>query len=253
MVMESNRNDEPVRALFVGDSHFHIRRGAEEQRRFELFIELLDRHAGVPDVVLLGDIFDFWFDYPHFVMKGYEPLVAACERVREGGSRLHFVGGNHDIWAAEYLHGRLGTAARGGPVDLALDGRRVRCQHGDGLLARDLLYRTFRNVVRHPAGVALAKALHPEALFALSTWLSGGSRHCRRDEVAKIERKAVRWLARQRDPAWDQLVMGHVHHAFSVTAGGRGLCCLGGWLETLNYGCWRGGRFEHRVYGAAGR
>jgi UDP-2,3-diacylglucosamine hydrolase len=244
--MKSNSYDDRIRALFVADTHFHIRRHQAEERRFTLLLALLNRYAGVPHLVLLGDIFDFWFDYPHFVMKGYEPLLAALDTARSAGSCIHFIGGNHDIWAAEYLHRRLGTAAHGGAIDLDLDGQRVHCQHGDGLLDRNLLYKTFRKIVRNPAGIWLGKALHPEALYAFSTWLSANSRHCTRDEIAVIERKANDWLARQRNPEWDHLVIGHVHHACTVTIASRRLTCLGGWLDSLNYGIWRDGMLEHR-------
>jgi UDP-2,3-diacylglucosamine hydrolase len=243
--MQCNHNDGAARALFVADSHFRVRRDAAEQHRFERFVDLLDRFAGIGEVILLGDIFDFWFDYPHFQMKGFEPLLAALDRVREAGSRIHFVGGNHDIWAAGYLHRRLGTEPAAGPLTLMFDGCRVHCLHGDGLLGRDLFYRGFRQLVRHPAGVWLAKSLHPELLFSLSTWLSGTSRQCSRDEVAEIERKVARWLAAQRNPAWDLLIVGHIHHRYTATCGGRSLICLGGWLDDLNYGLWRDGRFEH--------
>jgi len=243
--MDSNLNDARPRALFLADSHFHVDRGGDEQARLEGFVALLERFAGVPEVVLLGDIFDFWFDYPHFVMKGYGALLEALDRARAAGSRLHFVGGNHDIWAAPYLHERYGTAVGGGPVTLELDGRRVRCIHGDGVLGRDLLYRIFRAIVRHPAGVGLGKSLHPELLFAFSSWLSGNSRHSTRDEIEGIEAKARRWLARQRDPQWDHLVMGHVHHAFTTEHAGRRLSTLGGWLEPRCYATWEDGGLRH--------
>ena len=243
--MDSNHNDVNSRALFLADSHFHVQRDAREAARMEQFITLLGHHAGVPDVVLMGDIFDFWFDYPHFVMKGYGALLDALDRTRAAGSRLHFVGGNHDIWAADFFHHRYGTAPGGGPVTLECDGRRVFCTHGDGLLARDILYRVFRRIVRHPAGVMLGKSLHPELLFAFSTWLSGTSRHSTRDEVDGIETKARRWLSRQQDPPWDHLVMGHVHHTFTAEHAGRRLSTMGGWLDPLWYAVWQGGELRH--------
>jgi len=249
--MQSNHQDAGIRALFVADCHFHVRRHPDEARRWERFIAWLDEAAGVEQLVLLGDIFDFWFDYPHFRMKGYEPLLRALDRVRAAGTRLHFVGGNHDIWAARYLHQRHGTEPAAGPLTLTLDGRRVHCLHGDGLFGRDLLYQAFRGIVRHPAGVWCAKALHPEVLFTLSTWLSGTSRHCTRDEVVEIERKAARWLARQQQATWDHLIIGHVHHPHTAVHDDRRLSSLGGWLDDLNYGCWRDGRFEHRRFPAA--
>ena len=245
--MKSNSNDDGASVLFLGDTHFHVRRDRAEERRLARLIELLDRFRGIPHVVLLGDIFDFWFDYPHFMMKGYDSLLAALDRARAAGSRIHFIGGNHDIWAADFLHARLGTAADGGPVDLELDGIRVRCMHGDGLIGRNLLYGSFRKIVRHPAAIRLAKSLHPEALWALSSWLSANSRRCTRDEAATIECKAVQWLDRQPDPPWDHLVIGHVHHTCTVSAGTRRLSCLGGWLDVLNYGLWLNGNLQQTV------
>ena len=250
--MSGNQNDD-ARVLFLADSHFHTERDAAEQQRLDAFVALLDAHAGIAELVLMGDIFDFWFDYPHFVMKGYEPLLLALDRVRAAGTRVHFVGGNHDIWAARYLHDRYGSDPHGGPVTLELDGQRVRCVHGDGLLGRDLFYAAFRRVVRHPAGVLLGKSLHPELLYAFSTWLSGTSRGCTRDEVDGIERKATRWLARQRVGDWDHLIMGHVHHPFTTEHGGRRLTTLGGWLEPRRYAIWRDGALVPCVAGTDDR
>lgn len=250
--MISNQEMNDVQAVFLADTHFHVERSAAEAERLEHCLALLEQVAGVPQVVLLGDIFDFWFDYPHFVMKGYDRLLTALDRVVDAGSRLHFVGGNHDIWAAEYLHRRCGSAAEGHAVTLDLDGQRVFCSHGDGLLGRDLLYKVFRAVVRHPAGVLLGKSLHPEALFAFSSWLSKTSRGSTRDEAEGIERKARRWLQRQQSPHWDHMIIGHVHHPFVAEHDQRLLHCLGGWFGDLHYAVWRHGRLEHRTWLAPG-
>ncbi|MEZ4387630.1 MAG: UDP-2,3-diacylglucosamine diphosphatase [Candidatus Krumholzibacteriia bacterium] len=249
--MTCNQDIAGVEAVFLADSHFHVDRDPTEERRLHAFCELLDAHRGAPDVVLLGDIFDFWFDYPHFYMKGYEPVLRGLDALRDSGTRLHFVGGNHDIWAARFLHDRYGTAPAAGPVTLEIEGHRVRCVHGDGLLGRDLFYRAFRAIVRHPAGVLLGKSLHPEALFAFSAWLSKSSRHSTRDEAAGIERKAAAWLARQDAAPWDHLVMGHVHHCYTVAHQERRLSCLGGWFDELHYAVWRAGRLEHRLWPTA--
>lgn len=246
--MTCNQDIANLQAVFLADSHFHVERGPDEDVRLRRFCALLAAHAGVPEVVLLGDIFDFWFDYPHFYMKGYEPLLLALDQVRDAGSRLHFVGGNHDIWAAAFLHRRYGTDPAAGPLTLQLDDQRVHCLHGDGLLGRDVFYSLFRAVVRHPAGVLLGKSLHPELLFAFSSWLSNSSRHCTRDEAAGIERKALAWLSRQHQAPWDHLVMGHVHHCYTVRQGPRRLSCLGGWFDDLHYAVWGDGQLQHRQW-----
>jgi UDP-2,3-diacylglucosamine hydrolase len=251
--MGTNSNDQGVSALFVGDTHFHTQPDRAEQVRQARFLEFLAEAREVEHLVLLGDIFDFWFDYPHFLLRGYEPLLRGLDGVREAGAHLHFVGGNHDIWAARYLHERYGTEAEAGPLTLAFDTTLVRCVHGDGMLGKELMYREFRSLVRSPAAIRFAKTLHPEALFAFSSWLSGTSRAANRDEADGIEIKAAHYLeqAVQENPAWELLVMGHVHHPFRIDRGPHTLLSLGGWLTPLNYGRFAGGVLEHAAYAPA--
>lgn len=251
--MNANSNAGRETALFVGDSHFHVQPDHAERGRQARFLDLLDEAREADHLVLLGDIFDFWFDYPHFLLRGYEPILRGLDGVRDAGTRIHFVGGNHDIWAACYLHERYGSEAQAGPLTLACGAVRIRCVHGDGMLGKELLYRGFRRLVRDPVAVRVAKMLHPEALFAFSSWLSGTSRAASRDEADGIEAKAARYLARavRTSPEWDVLVMGHVHHPFRIAHGPHTLLSLGGWLTPLNYGRLDNGIVEHAVYGPA--
>ncbi|PID81662.1 hypothetical protein CSB20_01860 [bacterium DOLZORAL124_64_63] len=231
-------------AIFVADSHFHLNPDEREQRRIRGFCDLMERAADADHLFLLGDIFDFWFDYPHFRLRGYEEILQALDRVRAAGTDIHFVGGNHDIWAATYLHQRYGTRLDGEPFIISLGSRRLNLVHGDGLLSHDWAYNTFRSVVRTRAGIVLAKSLHPEILFALSTWLSGHSRGATRDEAEQIETKGARWIQRQQDADWDLTIMGHVHHPFQAEAHGRRLIALAGWFDTLGYGLLQDGHFR---------
>lgn len=240
-------------ALIVADAHFHLKPDPAEQRRLEAFLAFLEAAHRADDLVLLGDIFDFWFDYAHFRLKGYDELLAALDRVAAAGCRLHFIGGNHDIWAAGYLHERYGTSRDGGTAVLELGGRRVLACHGDGLLSYDWAYSAFRALVRARAGVLLAKSLHPELLYTLATWLSGRSRAADRDEAVRIEAKARTWLERQRDPAWDLAIIGHVHHAFRIDAGPRTFCALAGWLGTLGYAVLQDGQLRLADFAAEPR
>lgn len=239
--------------LVAGDTHFKLRPDPDEVRRRDLFLSFLEAARDADELVLLGDIFDFWFDYPHFRLRGYEELLSALDGVRDAGVRLHFVGGNHDIWAARYLHERYGTSPHGEPFTLDAGGLRIRLVHGDGLLVRDWLYSSFRRLVRQRAGVLFAKSLHPELLYAFSHWLSHASRQASRDERHLIEKRARRHLARARGD-WDLLLIGHVHHAFRIAEGGREMAALGSWFGgEASYAIVQGGRFELRDFAAEPR
>ena len=233
--------------VFVADTHFKLVPDDEGRRRLARFLAFLEAAGGADELVLLGDIFDFWFDYPHFRLKGYEEILVALDRLHAAGVRLHFVGGNHDVWAAHFLHHRYGTSADGAPFTLAVQGRRIRLVHGDGLLARDFIYNGFRWLVRQRAGILFAKLLHPELLFAFSDWLSHTSRSVSRDEADLIVARAERWLARA-DGDWDIQLIGHVHHAFSVRGNGRELAALGSWFGEEGYAVLKDGVLELRDF-----
>jgi UDP-2,3-diacylglucosamine hydrolase len=231
-------------ALIVADSHFHLHPDAAEKERVGKFCKLMDLASQADHLILLGDIFDFWFDYPHFRLRGYEEVLQALDRVVRNGTMIHFIGGNHDIWAAAFMHERYGCEASAASKILTLGGTRLWLTHGDGLLSHDWVYNTFRAMVRTRLGIVLAKSLHPEILYAFSEWLSGTSRGADRDEAHEIEAKGARWIEEQKTAEWDLAIMGHVHHAFSAEAGGRSLHALAGWFESLGYAVWREGRLE---------
>ena len=231
-------------ALFVADSHFHLRPDPAEQERVAAFLDFLAMAGRVDHLFLLGDIFDFWFDYPHFRLKGYEAILQGLDRVRDQGTRIHFVGGNHDIWAINYFHARFDCPREAGPRTLDLGGTRIHLCHGDGLFCRDWFYRTFRSLVRTKGGIVLAKSLHPEMLYALSVLLSDNSRKGRRDEAERIETKARTWLSQQTHTDWDLMVIGHLHHAFDIRVGSSRLAALAGWLDSCGYGLLKQGEFH---------
>ncbi len=231
-------------AIIVADSHFHLHPDPQEQERLDKFLALLELATRADHLVLLGDIFDFWFDYPHFRLSGFDSIFQALDRVRDAGTRIHFIGGNHDIWAAAFMHQRYGCNPTGETEIVQFGDRRLLLQHGDGLLKFDWAYNSFRAVVRTRTGIVLAKALHPEILYAFSKWLSGKSRSATRDEASKIEIRARKWLDRQQPADWDLTVMGHVHHGFQIDAGPLQMASLAGWFDPLGYGLLQEGEFR---------
>ncbi|MFT5783102.1 MAG: UDP-2,3-diacylglucosamine hydrolase [Candidatus Krumholzibacteriia bacterium] len=230
--------------IFVSDSHFHLKPDNAELDRLQQFYALLELSHQVDHLVLVGDIFDFWFDYPHFRLRGYDRLLSALDQVRDAGTQMHFIGGNHDIWAAEFFHRRYQCAAGGQSRTINFGSRRVHLTHGDGLLKFDWAYNSFRAIVRTRLGIALAKALHPEILFQFSSWLSGHSRGANRDEAKGIEKMSKRWFEKQTDPDWDLMIVGHVHHGVLLEKDSRKFVSLAGWFDPLSYGLLQNGDFQ---------
>jgi len=237
----------PQTIVLVADTHFRLEESAGGSPRLARFLAFLRACRGAGMLVLLGDVFDFWFDYPHFRLRGYDEILAGLDELHAGGTRIEFVGGNHDIWAAAFLHQRYGCHRDGSPLRLRQGRRDIVLEHGDGLLAKDYLYRSFRWIVRRRAGILLAKSLHPELLFAFSRWLSGTSRRATRHEAAQIRRLAELYLERRPRP-WDLKVIGHLHLPLRVSRGERMLAVLGCWSGEESYGVLRDGTVELRDF-----
>ncbi len=231
-------------AIFVADSHFHLNPDSAEQQRIRRFGELMLLAQKADHLFLLGDIFDFWFDYPHFRMRGFDEILQALDQVKAAGTTMHFVGGNHDIWAAQFLHQRYGTSKDAEPFVISLGQLRIKVCHGDGLLGYDWAYNAFRTMVRTRLGIVLAKSLHPEILYAFSEWLSGQSRGATRDEAGRIEEKAQTWIDQCREDQWDLMIIGHVHHRFEVSSGKQRLTALAGWFDHPGYAIVQNGEFK---------
>ncbi len=236
-------NEKTKTYLFVGDTHFHLVPNRKEEIKVKRFLNFLEMSKQVDELVLLGDIFDFWFDYPHFRLRGYDSILEKLDEVCAAGTRLRFIGGNHDIWAASYFHKRYNTPKSAETQNIRLGDTVIRLTHGDGLLGKDFLYSGFRKIVRTRLGILLAKSLHPELLYLFSKWLSGTSRRASRDEIPEIESKAEKKLASLKGD-WDILLMGHIHHPMIIENQKKKLVSLGSWIETESYGLWKEGRIS---------
>ena len=228
----------------MADSHFHLCPNSAEQKRIRNFCALMTLAQKADHLFLLGDVFDFWFDFPHFRLRGYEEILQALDKVKSAGTKIHFVGGNHDIWASRFMHQRYGSNPDGEPFVVTLGQMRIKVCHGDGLLGFDWAYNTFRTLVRTRLAIVLAKSLHPEILFAFSQWLSGQSRSANRDEASEIEEKAQIWVNKCREKDWDLMIMGHVHHPFKVRSKKLALTALAGWFDNPGYGLYQNDEFK---------
>jgi UDP-2,3-diacylglucosamine hydrolase len=216
---------------FVSDTHFGSGSQQAQADRRRRFLAWLDSLTDASHLYLLGDLFDFWLDYPNFMPKTHLEVLDGLRRLRDRGVELAFVGGNHDMWCARYLQATLGVRSLLPNSVAEHQGVRVRMNHGDGLLTGDLAYKAFRAAVRNPATVLLARALHPELVHWMAARLSHASRRKKRHGVAQL-RLAVDRYGHQHDHSdVDYLAVGHLHVPLSIPFAGWTFVCLGDWVE----------------------
>jgi UDP-2,3-diacylglucosamine hydrolase len=204
------------RALIVADAHLPLddRSGGEAQR--QAFLELVDHHAGrLGLVVLLGDLFDFWYEWRHVVPKRAFRILARMRELVLDGVEVHYFAGNHDFRLAGFLRDDVGLTLHMDSWTPELDGRRYWMHHGDGLAASDVNYRRMKRVFRSRLAQGLfGGILHPDLAMGLGRGTSekGRRRHAKRGgtiwppESEYIE--AARGILRQ---GHDVAVFGHTH------------------------------------------
>lgn len=237
---------------FVSDVHLGLRNGDEDGREAR-FVEFL---RGIPAertsaVFLLGDIWDFWYEYKYVVPKGYIRVFAALDSLMEAGVRVFFFPGNHDVWAYNYFK-ELGMVVMDQKyATIAMDGQLFCLGHGDGLGPVSRGYRALRWLFHNKLAQWCFSLLHPRMAFALgnrwshSNRMSHGDKYVFKGESEPLYKFAAALSSEQRV---DHFIFGHYHSLYSTELpSGASFNVLDDWFLTSNWLRWDGFKMESFV------
>ena len=222
--------------FFMSDAHLGAEsRQAEQQRqaRLHAFFEWLPQAAS--SLYIVGDLFDFWFEYRSAIPRRHFHTLCALERLHAAGVEIHYLPGNHDFWLGEFLEREVGARRHPASLPLTLQGRRLFLHHGDGLVGGDLGYRLLRRVLRNPVSIRLYQLIHPDLGIPLAHAISRLSRNSRQDQPLRAER-LYREIAEPRfREGYDAVVIGHFHHTYERREAGKEFFILGDWMQHFTY------------------
>ncbi len=220
------------RALFLSDCHLGAGRPPDRDAREARVLAFLERHAPTAGTLyVLGDLFDFWFEYREAVFRRHFRVLAALRALVAGGVRVVFLGGNHDFWAGSFLRDDVGCEVHPDTLREEAQGRRLFLAHGDGMGPGDRAYPILRAVLRNPWTIAAFRALHPDWGMGIADGVSRLSRS-RRDESRFDVEALYRHLALPRLEAGDDaIVIGHYHLPTHLKRAGGEFLILGDWLS----------------------
>ena len=198
-------------AIIVSDIHL----GAATPENEAAFHDFLRTEATkVPDLVINGDLFDFWFEYRTVILRNHFLTLRLLADLVDAGTRIRLVGGNHDSWGGSFLRESVGIELVDGPVVTDIGGRRTYLAHGDGLGAGDHGYKMLRRVLRSRLASAAFRHVHPDWSAAL---VRGVSRTDSRHTAETPEGSRAVHLARhaaevlEADPTIELVALGHCH------------------------------------------
>lgn len=147
---------------FLADAHLGsraIEHRRTQERRLVKFLDSIKEHASA--IYMLGDMFDFWFEYRLVVPKGYTRLLGKISELTDSGVEVHFFTGNHDIWCRDYLQKECGVTLHRGPYTVELYGHLFYMAHGDGLGSTDRKFKFLRGLFHNKLAIRCFAALHP--------------------------------------------------------------------------------------------
>jgi UDP-2,3-diacylglucosamine hydrolase len=245
-----------MNTVIFSDVHLNVAEdGRERMAECVRFLRSIDP-TETDHIIILGDLFDFWFEYRHVIFSGYFDVLRAFGDLADAGVRFDFVCGNHDFWAGRFLRDHLGFHIHENRLMLKLGGKRVLFVHGDGINPNDLSYRIYKRIARFPLVVRLFRLIHPDWAMAIAQGVSRGSRHLKavEDPSQGPEVKPLREFARgvlERGEA-DVVMCGHSHYPVveeHPALDGVGLYInTGDWLAHQSYVEWDGAAFHLRSF-----
>ena len=240
---------EPV--YFISDAHLGLDDyEVEEARRDRLlkFLQSLRDRAG--HLYIVGDLFDFWFEYRTVVPRQHFTVLHALSSLVESGVRVTYLAGNHDFWLGTFLDEQVGVETAEGPLTVTHHGRKIYIAHGHGLIYRDLGYRMLSKIMRNTLSIRLFQLIHPDCGFRIGRLASRLSRRHGKPK-AWDPRETYRDLAFSLlDQGYDVVVFGHNHCPTLQHRGESVYINLGDWLEHDTYGVLRVGEMALERYGA---
>jgi UDP-2,3-diacylglucosamine hydrolase len=233
---------------FLSDVHLGAHAAPVEAAKESDLVALLDRLEPDSSLYLLGDVFDFWFDYAE-PPRRHGPVLRALQRARERNVAVLFMGGNHDYWVRAgrgpgWLERELGIAVLDDPHLARHDGLSLLLTHGDALGGATGRYRWVRAGLRNPAAIFAFRLLPPRAGHWLADRTSAESRGRHSDADLARHRDRLRSAATrelERGSA-DAVVAGHVHAPERSELGGGVYLNLGDWTVHRTYGRLEDGR-----------
>ena len=227
--------------LFVSDAHFRTPPDkASEERELKLVHLLKNQKDKLQHLFLLGDIFDYWFEYRDVVPKGYVTLFACLKELHSQGVQIHYFTGNHDMWVEDYFTQTFGVIVYREARLLTINGHRCFVGHGDGLGGKQRKYLLIKRIFNNRFNWWLYGLLHPRQSFAISRFFSEKSRNSHDENMFvfkgedEYQVQFARELLRITDVDYFILAHRHIPTRYELTPN-----CLffntGDWLENFSY------------------
>jgi len=236
---------------FFSDVHLGLGSGEEERRKEDRLLGFL--RTVLPqcrELFILGDLFDFWFEYRTVIPRGFHRTLSALQEYTDNAIPVRYLTGNHDFWMADFFETELGVTLYREPFECVVDGKRLFLHHGDGLAQRDTGYRMIKPLLRNRFNIWLYRWLHPDLGVPLARGSSRSSRRYTGQKDYGETDGMVDFAQRKINEGYDYVVMGHRHHPCFMAMGRGAYVNLGDWISAHTYAVMNNGTMKLERWGS---
>jgi UDP-2,3-diacylglucosamine hydrolase len=236
------------KTYFISDMHFGsdvFGSSREREKRFVCWLDSIREEAKT--IYLLGDIFDFWFEYKKTVPSGFTRFLGKIAEMNDSGTEIHFFTGNHDIWVYDYLSRETGVIVHSDPLVTKISDKTFYLAHGDGLGDQSHSFKLIRRIFHNRLCQKLFRLIHPDIGIGFAhVW----AKRSRLKEFAHPapyfgeDKEHLVLYAKayiQTHPDTDYLIFGHRHILLDLMLNKKSrMMIIGDWLQYFSYAVFDG-------------
>ncbi|MBL7820187.1 MAG: UDP-2,3-diacylglucosamine diphosphatase [Saprospiraceae bacterium] len=227
---------------FASDFHLGTPAKLDSISREKQLIQWLDSSkSNMESLYLVGDVFDFWFDYKKVVPRGFIRILGKLAELKDRGIPIYYFTGNHDLWMFDYLQHELEIPIYHQPIETVIQGKKMLIGHGDGLGPGDHGYKFIKKVFSNRTAQYLFRWIHPDVGISLANFFSSKSREAQ-DAIQEFLGPEKEWLIQFAEEQlltkdYDYLVFGHRHLPidYKLKNGKSRYINLGDWLSFQSF------------------
>lgn len=224
------------KTFFFSDVHFGLNDKAQEKLKEQRVLKFLSHVEENGDqLFIMGDLFDYWFEYNYVVPRGYHHILSKLATMVENGITIRYIAGNHDFWLKDFFPNDLGIEVFTEPFGMTIHGKRFYLHHGDGLALNDTGYRILKKILRSPVSIFLFSLLHPDWTAPIARGSSKTSRAYTGNKDFGETDGMIQFADEKIREGFDFVVMGHRHKPLHHVSGNGLYINLGDWLNYNTY------------------
>jgi UDP-2,3-diacylglucosamine hydrolase len=222
-----------VKYYFAADVHLGLPPENESREREKRFVNWLDKiKSDAAEIFLLGDIFDFWFEYRKVVPKGFVRTLGKIAELTDAGIPVHLFAGNHDLWMRDYLASETGAVIHSTDLSVNLNGKKFYLAHGDALDTDNKMHMALRSIFTNKFLQKMYSGIHP--FFGLSfahAWSKSNRKKHSPITPQQFERLYGYVCKKVKSGNYDFVIIGHIHTPMNVMKNGFNFMTLPDWFS----------------------